>query len=105
MVVGPQPTLAGTISPRSQHSPRRYRELGENVPIWYLVISEIARGTFFIVLSTVLPYDKFDSIHMMIPVEMDLNVTALLRTRYTALDLMAQFGGFMGIFRWIFTTF
>ena len=27
------------------------------------------------------------------------------RARYNLLDLLAQFGGFMGIFRWLFTTF
>ena len=27
------------------------------------------------------------------------------RARYNFLDLLANFGGFMGIFRWIFTTF
>ena len=49
-----------------------------------------------------MPYEKIDNVHMMITVEMDLNVTALLRTRYTALDLMAQFGGFIGIWGKVF---
>ena len=34
---------------------------------------------------------------------MDLDLTEYFRSRYTALDLLAAFGGFMGIFRWIFT--
>ena len=49
-----------------------------------------------------MPYEGVDNVHMMITVEMDLNVTALLRTRYTALDLMAQFGGFIGIWGKVF---
>ena len=49
-----------------------------------------------------MPYERVDNVHMMITVEMDLSVTALLRTRYTALDLMAQFGGFIGIWGKVF---
>lgn len=37
--------------------------------------------------------------------EMSLDTIMFSRRRYNALDLLAQFGGFMGIFRWIFTTF
>jgi len=36
---------------------------------------------------------------------MDLSRLDYSRVRYNFLDLLAQFGGFMGIFRWIFTTF
>ena len=28
-----------------------------------------------------------------------------VRSRYSFLDVLANFGGFMGIWRWIFTTF
>ena len=37
--------------------------------------------------------------------EMDFNRKEYSRLRYNALDVLAQFGGFMGIFRWISTTF
>ena len=37
--------------------------------------------------------------------EMELDRIEISRSRFTGLDLLAQFGGFMGIFRWIFTTF
>lgn len=36
---------------------------------------------------------------------MDMNVLTYHRSRYNFLDLLANFGGFMGIFRWIFTIF
>lgn len=42
---------------------------------------------------------------MKVTIEMDLNLTQYYRSRYTALDLLAAFGGFMGIFRWIFGQF
>ena len=42
---------------------------------------------------------------MRLVIEMDLNRTEYSRSRYNFLDMLAQFGGFMGIFRWIFTTF
>ena len=38
-------------------------------------------------------------------IEMNLDILDYSRVRYNFLDLLAQFGGFMGIFRWIFTTF
>ena len=40
-----------------------------------------------------------------ITIEMSLDKTVNHRTRYTILDLLASFGGFMGIFRWIFGQF
>ena len=40
-----------------------------------------------------------------ITIEMSLDKTVNHRTRYTILDLLAAFGGFMGIFRWIFGQF
>ena len=40
-----------------------------------------------------------------VTIEMDLDRLDVSRTRYNILDLLAQFGGFMGIFRWIFTVF
>ena len=36
---------------------------------------------------------------------MDLNTIDYSRKRFTVLDLFASFGGFMGIFRWIFSSF
>ena len=36
---------------------------------------------------------------------MNLSRMDFSRSRYTGLDLLAAFGGFMGIFRWIFGTF
>ena len=36
---------------------------------------------------------------------MNLNYLNYSRSRYNFLDVLANFGGFMGIWRWIFTTF
>ena len=42
---------------------------------------------------------------MQITIEMDLNRMTYARSRYTALELLAQFGGFIGIFGRIFGFF
>jgi len=49
-----------------------------------------------------LPYEQFDLGWMMITLEMDLDRMETARSRYTLLDLLAQFGGFIGIFGRIF---
>ena len=54
---------------------------------------------------TVLPLEKEPTEWVRLTIEMDLNRLDYSRVRYNFLDLLAQFGGFMGIFRWIFTTF
>ena len=53
----------------------------------------------------VLPLEKEPTEWVRVTVEMDLNRLDYSRVRYNFLDLLAQFGGFMGIFRWLFTTF
>ena len=55
--------------------------------------------------GTVLPLEKEPFEWVRLSIEMDLNRLDYSRVRYNFLDLLAQFGGFMGIFRWIFTTF
>jgi len=52
-----------------------------------------------------LPLTEKDLSWLKVTVEMDLNRIENHRTRYTLLDLLAAFGGFMGIFRWIFGNF
>ena len=52
-----------------------------------------------------LPLEEKDLSWINVTIEMDLNRVEYSRTRYTVLDLLAAFGGFMGIFRWIFGTF
>lgn len=52
-----------------------------------------------------MPYEQFDNGWMTVTIEMDLNRTDVARSRYTVLDLLAQFGGFIGIFGRIFGFF
>ena len=52
-----------------------------------------------------MPYEHSDTTWMMVSVEMDLNRMEYSRTRYTVLDLLAQFGGFIGIWGRIFGFF
>lgn len=51
------------------------------------------------------PYEQPDNAWMSVSVEMDLNRLEVSRSRYTVLDLLAQFGGFIGIFGRIFGFF
>ena len=51
------------------------------------------------------PYERKDNTWMQITIEMDLNRMTYARSRYTALELLAQFGGFIGIFGRIFGFF
>ena len=51
------------------------------------------------------PLEKKDDLWTRVTIEMSLARMDYSRARYTFLDLLANFGGFMGIFRWIFTTF
>ena len=51
------------------------------------------------------PYEFKDDAWMQITIEMDLNRMTYSRSRYTALELLAQFGGFIGIFGRIFGYF
>ena len=52
-----------------------------------------------------MPYEHDDNTHMQISIEMDLNRMHYSRARYTVLDALAQFGGFIGIFGKIFGFF
>lgn len=52
-----------------------------------------------------MPYEQKDNGWMLITIEMDLNRVEVSRSRYTVLDLLAQFGGFIGIFGRIFGFF
>ena len=61
---------------------------------------------FFIHPQPILPLRDLDmAIAIKITFERDLNKKIYSRRRFNTLDLLAQFGGFMGIFRWIFGTF
>ena len=51
------------------------------------------------------PYETVDDAWMQVTIEMDLNRMAYSRSRYTVLELLAQFGGFIGIFGRIFGFF
>ena len=63
------------------------------------------QGLFHLNEQPIKPLESHDDAWVSITLEMDLSMTEYNRTRYTALDLLAAFGGFMGIFRWIFGTF
>ena len=42
---------------------------------------------------------------MSVTINMNLDMISYSRVRYNFLDVLAAFGGFMGVWRWIFTTF
>ena len=46
-----------------------------------------------------------DSFQVKVAFEMSLSMQKYTRSRYNFLDVLANVGGFMGIFRWIFTVF
>ena len=52
-----------------------------------------------------LPLELGGNLWTRVTFERHLDRFVYSRTRYTVLDLLANFGGFMGIFRWIFGTF
>ena len=49
-----------------------------------------------------LPYEMPDKTWLSVTIEMDLNKMEYSRSRYTVLDLLANFGGFIGIWGKIF---
>ena len=49
-----------------------------------------------------MPYEQPDKVWVMVTIEMDLSRMDYKRTRYTVLDLLANFGGFIGIWGKIF---
>ena len=51
------------------------------------------------------PYEHSDLTWIQLTIEMDLNRMEYHRSRYTVLDLLAQFGGFIGIFGRLFGYF
>lgn len=46
-----------------------------------------------------------DSIWTTVAIGMNLDRLDYSRSRYNFLDVLAAFGGFMGVWRWIFTTY
>ena len=60
---------------------------------------------FKMTMMPVRPLELNNRWHSRVTVEMSLDRTDSQRTRYTVLDLLAAFGGFMGIFRWVFGHF
>ena len=52
-----------------------------------------------------MPLRSRDSLQVEVAFEMSLDLKKYSRTRYNFLDVLANVGGFMGIFRWIFTVF
>ena len=59
---------------------------------------------FHLVERSVYPLEVDDRF-VTIAIEMHLDSLTYSRSRYNFLDVLANFGGFMGIFRWIFTSF
>ena len=59
---------------------------------------------FHLVERHVYPLDD-DQKYLTIAIEMHQDSVNYARSRYSFLDVLANFGGFMGIWRWIFTTF
>ena len=59
---------------------------------------------FHLIERNVYPLDD-DQRYLTISIEMHQDSIHYNRTRYSFLDVLANFGGFMGIWRWIFTTF
>ena len=51
------------------------------------------------------PYEHTDNTWIFITLEMDLNLWEIDRARYTILDVLAAFGGFIGIWGRIFGYF
>ena len=77
-----------------------YRELNMNA--W----TEIkADDIFHMAEKSIQPFDSVDQRWTIVAIEMNLDSLNYSRSRYNFLDLLAAFGGFMGIWRWIFTTF
>ena len=69
----------------------------------YTVIEK--KNLFKFISQPSIPLEHKDLSWVKVTIEMDLNRIEMQRSRYTYLDLLAAFGGFMGIFRWIFGTF
>ena len=63
------------------------------------------QNLFKLTEKPILSLEEKDCSWSQVTIEMDLDRVDNHRTRYTVLDLLAAFGGFMGIFRWIFGTF
>ena len=51
------------------------------------------------------PYEHSDNTWVSVTLEMDLDTLVYARARYTVLDLLASFGGFIGIWGRIFGYF
>ena len=62
------------------------------------------KDIFHLQERSVYPVDVDDR-YLTIAIEMNLDNLTYSRSRYNFLDVLANFGGFMGIWRWIFTTF
>ena len=62
------------------------------------------KDIFHLIPRSVYPHDD-DQKYLTIAIEMHQDSLTYARTRYSFLDVLANFGGFMGIWRWIFTTF
>ena len=62
------------------------------------------KDIFHLKERSVYPVDVDDR-YLTIAIEMNLDNLTYSRSRYNFLDVLANFGGFMGIWRWIFTTF
>ena len=60
---------------------------------------------FSLVEQKVLPYEQPDNTWLSITIEMDLARVEYSRFRYTFLDLLANFGGFIGIWGKLFAFF
>ena len=57
---------------------------------------------FTLTEQKVLPYERQDKTWLSITIEMDMNRMEYSRSRYTILDLLANFGGFIGIWGKVF---
>ena len=63
------------------------------------------KDLFTIVEMKNLPYEHDDNTWLSVTLEMDLDLLEYTRARYTVLDLLASFGGFIGIWGKLFAFF
>ena len=61
------------------------------------------KDIFHLIQRSVYPLDD-DQKYLTIAIEMHRDSVNYARDRYTMLDVLTNFGGFMGTWRWIFTT-
>ena len=73
-----------------------------NFETWTRIVKE---DLFHFEDQQIQPLRTRDTFQVKVSFEMSLSMQKYTRSRYNFLDVLANVGGFMGIFRWIFTVF